>query len=57
MESFLNKLIESEEFSKLTNLSINYLNFYVIFEIILSIISIVMIIVIFSVIIYAFLKK
>lgn len=57
MESFLNKLIESEEFSKLTNLSIDYLNFYVIFEIILSIISIVMIIVIFSVIIYAFLKR
>lgn len=33
MESFLNKLIESEEFSKLTNLSINYLNFYMIFKI------------------------
>ena len=57
MESFLNKLIESEEFSKLTNISINYLNFYVIFEIILSIISIVMFVVIFGVIIYAFIKR
>ena len=57
MESFLNKLIESEEFSKLTNLSIDYLNFYVIFEIILSIIGIVMTVVIFAVIIYAFIKR
>ena len=57
MESFLNKLIESEEFSKLTNISIDYLNFYVIFEIILSIIGIVMTVVIFAVIIYAFIKR
>lgn len=57
MESFLNKLIESEEFSKLTNLSINYLNFYMVFKIIVSIVIIVMSIVIFTGIIYAFIKS
>lgn len=57
MDSFLNKLIESEEFKNIANTSVELLKFYVIFEMIIAIIGITIFIVIFGVIMYNIFKK
>ena len=57
MDSFLNKLIESEEFKNIANTSVDLLKFYVIFEMIIAIIGIIIFIVIFGVIMYNIFKK
>lgn len=56
MENFLNKLLESNELQKLSNISLNYLNIYLKLKVIVQIILFIIFIFTIIVFLYAFIK-
>lgn len=57
MENFLNKLLESNELQKLSNISLDYLNIYLKLKVIVQIILFIIFIFTTIVFLYAFIKS